>query len=83
MCAGILFRLKRRFAEDGLEGAVKDRVQFHRYWKVNERAEAHLIILACSPASEGQDHWERRLLADRVVESLSHEAVRVHLKKLP
>ena len=85
---GTVFRLKRRFAEDGLEGALKDRVQAHRYRKLDERAEAHLIALACSPAPEGHDHWELRLLADRmvelgVVESLSHETVRLHLKKTP
>ena len=85
---GTVFRLKRRYAEDGLEGALKDRVQARRYRKLDERAEAHLIALACSPAPEGHDHWELRLLADRmvelgVVESLSHEAVRLHLKKTP
>ena len=67
---------------------VKDRAQPRRYRKVDERAEAHLIALACSPAPEGHEHWELRLLADRmvelgVVESLSHEAVRLHLKKTP
>ena len=85
---GTVFRLKRRFAEDGLEGALKDRVQAHRYRKLDQRGEAHLIALACSPAPEGHEHWELRLLADRmvelgVVESLSHETVRLHLKKLP
>ena len=83
---GTVFRIKRRFTEDGLEGALKDRVQAHRYRKLDERAEAHLIALACSPAPDGHDHWELRLLADRmvelgVVESLSHETVRLHLKK--
>ena len=86
VCEGTVFRLKRRFAEDGLEGALKDRVQARRYRKLDERAEAHLIALACSPAPEGHGHWELRLLADRmvelgVVESLSHETVRLHLKK--
>ena len=88
VCEGTVLRLKRRYAEDGLEGALKDRVQARRYRKLDERAEAHLIALACSPAPEGHDHWELRLLADRmvelgVVESLSHEAVRLHLKKTP
>ena len=35
---GTVFRLKRRFAEDGLDGALKDRVQAHRYRKVDDRA---------------------------------------------
>ena len=85
---GTVFRLKRRFAENGLEGALKDRVQANRYRKLDHLEKAHLIALACSPAPEGHDHWELRLLADRmvelgVVESLSHETVRQHLKKTP
>ena len=87
MSVGTVFNIKRRFAEGGLEGALRDRVQARRYRKLDERAEAHLIALACSPAPEGHDRWELRLLADRmvelgVVESLSHETVRQHLKNL-
>ncbi len=88
---GTVFRLKRRFAEDGLDGALRDRTlrdrtQPHRYRKLDDRGEAHLIALACSPAPEGHDHWNLRLPADRMVElgvvdSLSHETVRLHLKK--
>ena len=45
-----------------------------------------MIALACSPAPDGHEHWNLRLLADKmvdlgVVESLSHETVRLHLKK--
>ena len=83
---GTVYRIKRRFAEDGLDGTVQDRPQAYRYRKVDDRGEAHLIALACSPAPEGHEHWNLRLLADRmvelgVVESLSHETVRLHLKK--
>ena len=86
VCEGTVFRLKRRFAEDGLEGALKDRVQARRYRKLDEGGEAHLIALACSPAPEGDDHWTLQLLADKtvelgLVESLSYETVRLHLKK--
>ena len=81
-----VFRIKRRFAEEGLAETLHRRNQVNRYRKVDERVEAHLINLACSLAPEGHDHWELRLLADRmvelgVVESLSHETVRLHLKK--
>ena len=58
-----MFRAKRRYAEDGLEGALKDLVQAHRYWKLDERAEAHLIALACTPAPEGHDLRTLRALA--------------------
>ena len=85
---GTVFNVKRRFAEGGLEGVLKDKPQAHRYRKMDDRAEAHLIALACSPAPEGHEHWNLRLLADRmvelgVVESLSYETVRLHLKKTP
>ena len=33
---GTVFRIKRRFAEDGLEGALKDRVQARRYRKLDD-----------------------------------------------
>ena len=54
--------------------------------KLDERGEAHLIALACSPAPEGHDHWTLRLLAGKVVElglapSMSHEGIRKRLKK--
>ena len=83
---GTVFGIKRRFAEGGLAGVLQDRPQAHRYRKLDDRGEAHPIALACSPAPEGHDHWTLRLLADKVVElglapSLSHETVRLHLKK--
>ena len=45
-----------------------DRAQTNRYRKLDDRGEAHLIALACSPAPEGHDHWNLRLLADRMVQ---------------
>ena len=83
---GTVYRIKRRFAEAGLEGVLQDRPQAHRYRKLDDRGEAHLIALACSPAPEGHDHWTLRLLAGKVVElglapALSHETVRQRLKK--
>ena len=88
MAEGTVFRIKRRFAEEGLEGVLKDRSQAHRYRKLDDRGEAHLIALACSEPPEGHEHWTLRLLAGKVVElglatSLSHETVRLHLKKRP
>ena len=83
---GTVYRTKRRFAEAGLEGVLQDRPQAHRYRKLDDRGEAHLIALACSEPPEGHEHWTLRLLAGKVVElgltpSLSHETVRLHLKK--
>ena len=85
---GTVFRTKRRFAETGLAGVLNDRPQAHRYRKLDDRGEVHLITLACSKPPAGHDHWTLRLLAGKVVElglapSLSHETVRLHLKKRP
>ena len=83
-----VFRTKRRYAEEGLDGVLYDHPQANRYRKLDDRGEAHLIALACSDAPEGYDHWTLHLLADKVVElglvvSLSHETVRLRLKKTP
>ena len=82
---GTVFRIKRRFAEEGLDGAILDWPQAKRYRNLDDLGEAHLMALACSPVPEGHDHWNLRLLADRMVElgvvgSLSQETVRLHLK---
>ncbi len=89
-----VFRAKRGYAEEGLDEVLRHRNQVNRYWKLDDRGKAHpvsstgqaLIVLACSPAPEGHDHWTLRLLAGKavdlgLVESLSHETVRLRLKK--
>ena len=45
-----VFRTKRRYAEEGLEGVLHDHPQANRYRKLDDRGEAHLIALACSDA---------------------------------
>ena len=69
-----------------LDGVLHDHPQANRYRKLDDKGEAYLIALACSDAPEGHDHWTLRLLADQavelgLVESLSHETVRLRLKK--
>ena len=83
---GTVYRVKQRFTEEGLAGVLKDRPQANRRRKLDDRGEAHLIALACSPPPAGHDHWTLRLLAGKVVElklasSMSHEGVRKRLKK--
>ena len=83
---GTVYRIKQRFTEEGLDGALWDRRQVNRHRKLDDRGEAHLIALDCRPAPEGHDHWTLRLLAGKVVElglasSMSHEGVRRRLKK--
>ena len=49
---------------EGLDGELRDRPQANRYRNLDDKGEAHLIALACSPAPEGHDHWTLQLLAD-------------------
>lgn len=82
-----VFRVRRRFVEEGLESAVFRKNTGKRvYRKLDGQAEATLIATACSKAPEGRSRWTLRLLADRlvaleVVDSISHECVRETLKK--
>lgn len=82
-------RVRRRFAQEGLEAALSRRAQPSRprQLKLTDETEARLIALACSEAPQGRARWTLRLLADRAVElgvvegGLSHESVRAALKK--
>ena len=80
-------RIRKRFVEGGLERALNEDPRPGQRRKLDGRGEAQLIATACSQAPEGHDHWTMRLLAGRlvelgVVESISHETVRLTLKKM-
>jgi hypothetical protein len=73
--------------EGGLEKALNDDPRPGAKRKLDGRAEAYLIALTCSEPPDEHDHWALRLLADKLVEarlvdSISHEAVRQVLKKM-
>src|SRR5512143_704476 len=81
-------RVRQRFVEEGLDAALdrKRRERPAREVKLDGRAEARLIALACSAPPEGRAVWTMRLLADKLVElevvdSISDETVRLALKK--
>ena len=81
-----VFRIRKRFVEEGLEQALNERPRSGHPFKLDERQEAHLIAIACSQAPEGHERWTLRLLADKVVElelvdSIGKETVRQVLKK--
>ena len=80
-------RLRKRFVEGGLERALNEDARPGQKRKLDGRAEAQLVATACSNAPEGHEHWTMRLLAGRlvelgIVESISHETVRLTLKKM-
>ena len=81
-------RVRQRFVERGLEAALGRKPQDRpsRERKLDGRAEARLIALACSEPPDGRAAWTLQLLADklvelRVVDSVCDETVRRVLKK--
>jgi len=80
-------RVRRRLVEEGMDSALHpNKPDKPRLRKLDGRAEAHLIALACSGPPQGQVRWTLRMLADKMVEleyvdSLSYETVRRTLKK--
>lgn len=81
-------RIRQAFVEEGLEAALnRKKHENHKPRKLGGEDEAHLIAMCCSKAPNGASRWSLRLLANRlvelkVVERISHEAVRQTLKKM-
>jgi len=80
-------RTRKRLVEGGLDKALNEDPRPGQRTKLDAKAEAHLVALACSDAPGGRAHWPLRLLADKLVElglveTISHEAVRQKMKKM-
>ena len=80
-------RVKKKFAEEGLEAVLERRPTARVYEKkMDGDTEAKLITLCCSEPPKGFAKWSLRLLADKMVElkhveSITHVTVRNVLKK--
>ncbi len=80
-------RVRKQFVEDGLEATLQPAPRKRVYQRrLDGKAEAHLVALACGSPPEGRSRWTLRLLADRMValehvEEVSYETVRRTLKK--
>ena len=80
-------RTRKRYVEGGLAKGLNDDPRPGARKRLDGRAEAHVIALACS--ADGPDdstRWSLRAIADELVElglvdAISHEAVRQVLKK--
>jgi transposase len=80
-------RIRKRYVLGGLDKALEEDPRPGQRRKLDGRSEAVLVATACSQAPEGHDHWTVRLLAGKLVElgvvnSISHETVRLTLKKM-
>lgn len=58
----------RRYADEGLQGALYERPRPGAPPKIDGVTEAQLVVLACSTPPEGRKRWTIRLLADQLVE---------------
>ena len=80
-------RVRQRFTERGLESSLRRKVQENRKPRLLDgEGEAYLIALVCGTPPDGHKRWGLHLLKDtlieqRVVDTISHEAVRQTLKK--
>ena len=61
-------RVRRRWAEGGLDDALHRRPTGPRTRRLDGAQEARLIAVACSTPPTGHARWTLRLLADRLVE---------------
>jgi len=85
---GTVANTVKRFAEEGLEGALKLNRNINSdnaRRKVDGRTEARIIEIACGPVPTGHARWTIRLLEDQLKveldEPVSREAIRRSLKK--
>ena len=79
-------RTRQRFVEGNLEAALNERPRPGGHKKLDGKAEAFLVALACSDPPAGRQRWTMQLLADKLVElqvvdAISDETVRRTLKK--
>jgi transposase len=80
-------RIRKQFVEEGLEETLQPKPSMRVYERrLDGKAEAHLVAIACGAPPEGRSRWTLRLLGDRLValghvESVAHETVRRTLKK--
>ena len=81
-------RVRQRLVEEGLDAALTHKPQARPSVppKLDGRAEARLIALACSSPPDGRKRWTMQLLADRLVElevvdAVSDETVRRTLQE--
>jgi transposase len=80
-----IVRIRQRFVLEG-DSALERKPRPSVPGKLDGVAEAHLVLLCCSPPPEGRDCWTLQLLCNelgrlQVVESVCRETVRKCLKK--
>jgi transposase len=81
-----IWRIKRRYREEGLESALKDKPRSGQPKKYTERHEAEIIAQACTKSPDGRKRWSLTLLTEEMrkkdgFETINRESIRLVLKK--
>jgi putative transposase len=81
-----IWRIKKRYLEEGLDPALVDKPRSGQPKKYNEKQEAEVIATACTSPPKGRKRWSVRLLAEELkkkkgLETINRESVRLILKK--
>ena len=86
VCMATVYNTRKRFYEEGMTSTLNGYSSSGKPPKLDAKGEATLIAIACSEAPIGKTRWTMQMIADKLVElkvvdSISDETVRKHLKK--
>ncbi len=78
-------RIGRRYMEEGLDSALKERARRRKSRLLTKRDETRIIAMVCSRPPSGQARWSVRLIAEeamrrKIVARVGRETIRKLLK---
>jgi putative transposase len=81
-----VWRIKKRYREEGLQSALRDKPRSGQPRKYTERHEAEIIAQACAKSPDGRKRWSLTLLTEEMrkkkgFETINRESIRLILKK--
>ena len=68
LCVATVARVRKRFAAEGLEAALGEPPGSGGPARLDGKAEAAVVAVACSPVPDGRAEWTVGLIAGRLVE---------------
>jgi len=81
-----VWRIKKRYIEEGLESALKDKSRSGQPKKYEIKHETEIAALACTAPPEGRKKWTLELLQEELrtkegFKTITRESIRLILKK--
>jgi transposase len=76
VCEKTVKRIRDRYVEGGMKRALYDLPRPGQPCKLDQKAEAHLVLLACGEPPKGRERWtlallQKQMVKDKKVESIS------------